>query len=391
MTRLIHLAGYTPPQTGSFVPFLHSVLGLARQRGWEVEAVFPAEARERPWVSGLLESGIGVSFASGSRSELRRWLDSRLDESSGPTILHTHFTVYDVAAALAARRRRDVVVYWHVHSVLSRRPAAVAANVAKFTLLGRWVDRILSPADDVAAEVRRRRLGDQGGKVSVLPSSIDPAAFPLLEPEQRSGFRQRLGIPEGREVLLHFGRDWQLKDGDVFLDAVAVLASQGRDVLALVNQGGEDARSAARARGIEDRLHPVGMLPEANPLYGAADVLIASSRGEAMPFTVVEALCSGTPVVASDLAGHRFLGDELAACTIAPRDGARIAADAAAFLDMDPGRRHAECEAARLWIEQRLDVRVAARMLLEQYDRTLADRGLDSGAAAGSATQPSLG
>ena len=136
MGRLVHLAGYTPPQTGSFIPFLRSVLAEAKQRGWEVEAVFPAEARERDWVGDLREAGIEVSFASGTRAQLRGWLEAQLDGSAGPTILHTHFTVYDVAAALAARRRDDVVVYWHVHSVLSRRPLAMAASAQ--APVGRW-------------------------------------------------------------------------------------------------------------------------------------------------------------------------------------------------------------------------------------------------------------
>jgi glycosyltransferase involved in cell wall biosynthesis len=90
-----------------------------------------------------------------------------------------------------------------------------------------------------------------------------------------------------------------------------------------------------------------------------------------MPFTVVEALCSGTPVVASDLAGHRYFGDELEACAIVPRDGSRYAAAIAAFLDMDPARRRRECEQARAWIEARLDVRVAAQQLLRQYETTI--------------------
>jgi glycosyltransferase involved in cell wall biosynthesis len=375
MTRLVHLAGYTPEQRGSFIPFLLSVLSEGRRRGWEVDAVFPEEARGRPWVEELREAGISVEFASGSRRELTAWLEERVGGGAEPTILHTHFTIYDVPAALIARKRASVAVYWHIHTVLLNNPRAVAANAAKFTLFGRYVDRILTPSVEVAGKVKRRRFGDRAGKVSVVPSAIDPDAFPILTPAERSEFRDQLGVPQNREVILHFGRDWHLKDGDIFLDAVVVLIGAGREVIGLINQGGEAASGAAKERGIEPHLRLTGMIPDPKALYGAADVLVASSRGEGMPYSVVESLCSGTPVVASDLPGHRFLGDELDACTIVPRDARQIAAGVTEFLEMDQLELARSCETAREWIAQRLDVRVVATELVDQYEDTIGDPG----------------
>ena len=124
-------------------------------------------------------------------------------------------------------------------------------------------------------------------------------------------------------------------------------------------------------RGLEEHVKITGVIPEARKLYGAADVLVASSRGETMPFTVMEALSSGVPVVASDLPGHRYLGDELDACTITKRDAREIAAAIVAFLDMDPGERARQRAVARSWIEDHLDVRAAARRLVDAYEQTI--------------------
>jgi len=113
------------------------------------------------------------------------------------------------------------------------------------------------------------------------------------------------------------------------------------------------------------------LVPNPQTLYGAADVMVAPSRGETMPFTVMESLCSGTPVVASDLPGHRVLGDALDACTIAPRKPKPFARAVRSFLEMDAGERARLCAVARSWIVERLDVKVAAQRMLEAYERSL--------------------
>lgn len=368
MTRLIHMAGYETDQRGSFVPFLLAVLSAARARGWDAEAIFPPGARRCFWLADFEDAGIKVHFAAGSRREMTRELGRRL-VTEEPTIVHTHFTEYDVAAALVTRRRPSLHVYWHVHTILSGHPARIAANFAKFRFLGRHVDRILAPAANVATSLVRR--GAARREVEVFPSSIDLAAFPMISAARRAELRAALDVPDGAEVLLHFGRDWHIKGGQVFLDALAILAAEGRPVFGLFNQGGADARGYVEERGLGDRVKFVPLLPEPQSLYGAADVLLAPSRGEAMPFVVVESLSSGTPVVASDLPGHRFLGDELDACAVVSREPRAFAAAARAFLASDPAERARARARARAWIGAELDVQIAARRLIADYERCL--------------------
>lgn len=370
MSRLVHLAGYEPEQRGSFVPFVLAVLRAGQDRGWDVEAVFPEGARGRFWLADFHDAGIPVSFASGSRRHLTLWLDERLG-GRDPTVLHTHFTRFDVPAALVARGRPNVSVYWHIHTFLARRPRAVVGQVAKFASLGRYVDRILSPAANVAASVARR--GGDRRKISVFPNAVDTAAFPALGPERREEARRALDLPSEAEVLLHLGRDWRIKGGRVFLDALAALRAEGRPVRALFNQPGPEAKRYIARRNLGDIVKTVDLLPDPRVLYGAADVTVAPSRGEAMPFAVVESLCSGTPVVASDLPGHRVLGDALESCAVVPRKPKPFIAAIRSFLEMDGQARARGRVEARAWIGDHLDVRVAAQTLLESYEASLAE------------------
>src|SRR5690242_1386669 len=94
--ELIHFASYKPPYSGSFVPMVREVLLRAQARGWDAAAVFPEEARERDWARSLAEE-VEVSFRPPTRATVEEVLST-----GRTTILHTHFTTYDLPAAFAA-------------------------------------------------------------------------------------------------------------------------------------------------------------------------------------------------------------------------------------------------------------------------------------------------
>ena len=370
MPRLIELAEFTPVHAGSFIPFFSSVLAESTSRGWETEVVLPEPARGHGWISELEGTGARLHYRSGSRRENARWLSTLLGEGGeGPTLMHTHFTTYDLAAVAAARGRDATSVYWHVHTVLSNTPRAVLANMAKFATAGRRVERILCPSQNIADGVSRR-LGPSD-RISVFPSPIDVSSFPNMR-DRRAEARAELGVPEDVQVLLTFGRDWRIKGGDVFVESLKILREEGRPVFGVINQGPEEARAELDRAGAGDYAAIVGPVPDQRTLFAAADVFVAPSRGEGMPFSIIEALCSGIPVVASDhLPGHRFVADHLDACMVVPRQARPFADGVASFLDMPPAEIDAECSAAREWIDANLDLRAATLKLVDSYEQTL--------------------
>lgn len=371
MPRLIHLAEYTPLHDGSFIPFMSSVLNEGGARGWDTEVVLPGAAEGREWLADVEATGARIRFISGNRRELSRAVSKLLDESDEPTILHTHFTTYDLAAVAALRGHPQASVYWHVHTVLSTSRTVIAGNMAKFATAGRRVERILCPSSNIAEGVSRR-LGPSD-RISVFPSPIEIESFPLLG-EKRDEARLELGVPADAEVLLLFGRAWMLKGGDVFLRALELLRGQGRNVFAVVNQGGEEAREEIARMGLGESAAVVGPVPDVRTVFAAADVFVAPSQGEGMPFAVIEALCSGIPVVASDLPGHRFVADHLDACTISSREPEALAGAIAEYLDAPAEVVSAQCRAARDWIAANLDLTAATSRLVGYYEETFAKR-----------------
>jgi glycosyltransferase involved in cell wall biosynthesis len=284
--------------------------------------------------------------------------------------MHSHFTTWDLAVASVASGDPRRHSYWHVHTVLSRDPVSVARHVLKFTLVGRRVDGVFCPAVNIGDALRHR--GIPAGEIQVIPSGIDPDSFPLLGESDRREARKALGLPEESTVLLHFGWDWQIKGGDLFLRATEeLLRRDGENLIALAQRGGEKAADTARELGIEDHVRVIGMVHDVHQLFGAADVFLAVSAREGMPYSVLESVCSGTPVVASDLPGHAVVAEAVPACTLVPREASDIADAVQTILRASPETRVSEARSSREWIEKNFSAARTAELVLDVFEGRL--------------------
>lgn len=357
--RLVHLAHYPAAHPGSFVPMLRAALGTARSRGWDVEAVFGADSRECDWLASLEGDGIPVRLVElDGRLRLRRELSALLAESEAPTVLHTHFTAFDVPAALAAARRRSAAVVWHLHSPARTDSAGRLRGFAKSGLAGRLADKILCVSPDRAAAAVAQWA--PRNRVRFFPNAIDTSAFGPPTDAERIAAREGLGLPEHGVVLLHFGWDWQRKGGDLFLAAVRILAERGRPVTG-VTVGGRAAVELVT-------------LPSGAPvrtLYAAADMLVSPSRAEGMPFAILEALASSVPVVASDIPGQAAIAHGLGACRLTPLDAPSLAGAIQSLLDREPEVAARDAVEAAGRVRTEYDLAPWAVRLLDLYEEIL--------------------
>lgn len=366
--RLIELAPFDREEGGSFVPQLAAICAEAANRGWRSEVVLPEGARTRSWVSDLESGGVTIHFAPPiGRLGRPSWLSSLVGQDGARTVMHSHFTTWDLAVTSVASGHSQRRAYWHVHTVLSRDPISLTRNMVKFTLFGRRVDGVFCPAVNIADALRRR--GIPSSQLRVIPSGIDPDAFPLLDDGARRAAKESLGLPEGSTVLLHFGWDWRIKGGDLFLLATEeLLRRDGEDLIALAQRGGEKAREGAQRLGIQDHVRVIGTVPDVRDLFGAADVFLAVSEKEGMPYSVLESVCSGTPVIASDLPGHAVVAEAVPACTLVPRRATDIADAVQAILTADPATRAEQASSSRVWVTENFSAKRSAELLLDVFE-----------------------
>lgn len=158
-----------------------------------------------------------------------------------------------------------------------------------------------------------------GGRAPVLPmlvSLIDAREIPD-EPPARD--------LEGEIELLSVGRIEPEKAPLLLVDAFAELERRrpGRFRLTWAGDGRleRDVRERAAALGLLDRVELLGYVrvgPELLRLYRRAGMFVHVAVTEGVPQAVVEALATGTPVVATDVGGVRAALDDGSAGLLVP-------------------------------------------------------------------------
>jgi glycosyltransferase involved in cell wall biosynthesis len=353
---------------------VRAISEAAARRGWKAELGFPPQAEGRPWFEQLRSDSPAVvrTVPNDPRRQTAGRIRSKLDERPGPVLLHTHFTRYDVAAVLAARGRPDTAVLWHIHTPFYKSLRRRLQSAVKFRLFGRSVAEILASGPDpargaIAAGASRER-------VEIVGNGIETASFPLVTPQERLAARDRLGLPRGARVLLHFGWNWHLKDGDLFLATVRSLlerVGEQAEVLALTVRGDDEAHAGIARLGLEGHARVIESSDDVRMLYGASDLFVSTSRveGGGPPFAVIEAICTGLPVVATDLAGHLVVCEELSTCRVTERSPAALADACAELLARPPAEVKESAAEARSRVAARFDLRAWTERMMERYER----------------------
>jgi glycosyltransferase involved in cell wall biosynthesis len=99
--------------------------------------------------------------------------------------------------------------------------------------------------------------------------------------------------------------------------------------------------------GLLARVIFTGFLENPARVYPVLDLYVSASEKEGLPLSLVEAMCAGLAVVATDVPGHRDVVIHGETGLLVPPNDSAALADAIAELVSDPIRRKAMGEAGR--------------------------------------------
>ena len=307
--RILMLSDYLPPHVGGGVEVAVGKLcqGMV-QRGHTVSALAlrtclapPTESRAGLTIRRLpaldLTGRLGVQCAISAHvfpaaiQLIRRFR---------PDLIHAHnlfFRTTEVAALLRTIFRVPLVTTMHLARLEHGSGTLRALTRVYEATLGRFIvqrsDHIIAVSQAVAEHARRLGKGDDA--VSVIPYGIDTNLF------HPDGHRQEMG-----RTVLFVGRLVPNKGPQTLLQAVPeVLVHHPSARFWLVGDGPLRASLQKQSRhlGVEAALDFLGIRHDVPQLMRQAALFVRPSSLEGLPITVLEAMASGLPVVATPVGG----------------------------------------------------------------------------------------
>jgi len=226
--------------------------------------------------------------------------------NEAPDIIHAN----SIRAGLvmsAATFGLSVPVIWHVHDLLPRHPLSTAIRLFACVLRRNC---IVAVSQAVATRFKGRLARAFHGRVQTIHNAVDVECF-CPDPQSRKETRCALG-PEAKTLVGIVGQLTPRKGQLELIEAFAELSRAVPDAVLLVageplfNRDGEYAKSLARAadrNGIADRVRFLGPREDIPAIMRALDLLVVNSRVEPFGLTVIEAMASRTPVLATAVDG----------------------------------------------------------------------------------------
>ena len=272
-------------------------------------------------------------------------------------LVHVHHFGWAALRLAAARARPPFVLTTHDPFAMNGLPVGWRRSLTDGFILKR-ADAIvaLSNAErDFLA--RRRRLPPE--RIAVIPNGVSSAVFG----------RYADSSPQTKN-LLFVGQLHEFKGLDYLLSALPAVRSCHPGVkLRVVYQTGallDRYRKQAAQLGLNGCLEFAGSETAAGlaQLYSTAAIVVSPSLGECLSTVVLEAMCCGAAVVATDVGGIREQLDENTGVIVPPRDSGALA-DVICTLLADAGRRRRLGLAAR----EKAHAQFSVRQMIERHVR----------------------
>lgn len=232
-----------------------------------------------------------------------------------PDIVHTHTAKAGALGRLAVltynatrrRRSRCLAVHTYHGNVLQGYfgPAGSLAVRLIERALARVTHRVVTISPSQRREIVDRFRIAPDARVSVVRLGLDLDAFFEIHGTDRAA-RVGLGLPAESIVFASVGRLAPIKDLGTLLRATAIARQTEPAIrLVIVGDGGERAPLVALADQLHlgDAVRFVGWQYDLPHLYAGVDAVALSSRNEGTPVTLIEAMASARPVVATAVGG----------------------------------------------------------------------------------------
>lgn len=133
--------------------------------------------------------------------------------------------------------------------------------------------------------------------------------FPISE-EEKKQLRLEMGYNENQKLILCIGELLPNKNQQMAIRMMPEIVKKFQDAMLLIAGNGPEKNNLENLiaeLGLQNNVKLLGYVTNLQDYQHIADVCVSCSKREGLPLNIVEAMMSGTPVVATYNRGHREL------------------------------------------------------------------------------------
>jgi len=234
----------------------------------------------------------------------------RLIKEFKPDAIHLNSSKMGVLGSIAAAPSKTWAVYriggWSFLEPIAGWKRWIYRTAERISAPYKDIIITVHPGDAQAAKdlkIKPRRA------LLTVPNGIDVPSF-VSRLKTRGDARATLGIPEHTFVFGTVANAYATKGLLPYLDVFARICKSNENVRGVIIGDGpefEELKKKRHSLGLEGRLVLTGHLEDAETLYPAFDAFVLPSRKEGMPWTLLEAMASNIPCIATDVGACRWM------------------------------------------------------------------------------------
>jgi glycosyltransferase involved in cell wall biosynthesis len=174
--------------------------------------------------------------------------------------------------------------------------------------------------------------------------------------------------------VVYVGEFRFIKGADILVEAIARLRAAGRPVTLTLAGDGEETtalRALCETLKLGNAVRFIGHV-QARHGFGQGRLLVVPSRGDSMPYVVIEAAAAGTPMIAANVGGIPEIFGPFTDGLVAPNDPQALADAIAAALDA-PERARERAKELRERVFQHFSQRAMVEGVLAGYRDAFAE------------------
>ncbi len=294
-----------------------------------------------------------LSFGPIAARKVSRWI-----EEGEFDVLHVHEPLAPSLSVLACwAAKGPIVATWHSSMDKSR-------MMLTLSKLAQTAMEKVSARIAVSEAARATLIKHVGGDAVVIPNGVDVSAFNNAKP--------MFGWPGNNQSIVFLGRGDEPRKGLAVLVAAYPAIRQKHPNVRLLIAGPGEPADVLKSLSREDRasVTVLGMVsPEdkASVLASGTIYVAPNTGGESFGIVLLEAMASGTPVIASDLeAFKRVLGNGRSGMTFENENSSDLANVVSGLLD--DSHRRAELSAQGRLRAAEFDWSVVAERIVDVYE-----------------------